>query len=572
MIEIILGGIRKLFGTKSIVQSALGPLSNIGADRTSIRVSVTPSSLEQEQQASPSGDLVSPALITPHVTTVKQATRVLAEERQEQPQDRVSSSDDLTNRTFISRRATRIQGTSTLAEQQPDERVSLSSDQSSLASVAPYVPAVKQGTLVLTQKGQEQPEDRISSSDGLTNLASITPRVTQIHGTSTLAEKSKLEQPHEQVSLSDDQAIPAFIPPCVTRTQEYSRRQMREQAQERVSSSDDLTNRTSIARRVTQIQGTSTLTEKQKLAQSYEQVSLSGSQASPVSTAPHVAAMKRGTPFVTVEERQDRSQDRVSSSNDLTNLPLLAPRVIHIQGTSNLVEQQELAQFHEQVPLSGDQAGMSASFTPHVAPVKQGTPVLTEERQERPRDRVSPSDDLAYLDSIAPRAAQRQETSTLVEQQKLAQSHDQVFLSGDQAIPASIAPHAAAVKQGTLVLTEERQKQSQDRVSSTNDLTNLASIAPHVTQIQGTLTLAEQQGLVQPHEQVSLTGDQAISALISPCVTRTQEHLIRTEWQMQGPQEPASSVLSESDITTSSTSAHFSIQGSFKEAAVRTLS
>jgi len=412
MIDILLEGIRKLFRTKSIVQSALGPLSSTAVARTSIRVSVTQSSLEQEQVSS-SGDQANPVLITPHVTAVNQGTLVLTEERQEQPQDRVSSSDDLTNQALISRRAIQIQETSILAEQRAYEQVSLSG--ASPASIAPHVAVVEQGTLVPTEERQEQSQDRVSSSDDLTNLASITPRVTQ----------------------------------------------------------------------------TSTLAELQKLAQSYDQVFLSGDQASIV---PHAAAAVKQVTVVLTEERQEQSQDRVSSSDYLTNLASIAPRVAQRQETLTLVEQQKLAQSREQVSLSSDQV-ILASIAPHTAAVKQGTLVLTEEeRQEQSQDRVSSSDDLTNLPSITPRLTQTQGTSTLAEPEKLGQFHDQVSLSGDQASPTLNVLHVAAVEQGTLVLTEEeRQEQSQDRVSSSDGLTNLASVDPRVTQIQGTSPLAGQQ-------------------------------------------------------------------------------
>ena len=241
VIDILLGGIWKLFGTKSVVQSALGPLSNTGADRTSILVSATPSGLEQEP-VSPSSDQASPALITTPVTALK-LSLVLTDERQEQPWDQVSSSDGLTNRALISRRATQMQGTSTLSEQQklaqPHERISLSDDLANPASIAPHVAAVEQGTLALTEEMQEQTQNRISSSDDLTNLALIASRATQIQGTLTLAEPQKLAQSHGHVPLPGDQATSALIPSCVTWTQEkiiLTGRQMQEQAREQASS------------------------------------------------------------------------------------------------------------------------------------------------------------------------------------------------------------------------------------------------------------------------------------------------------------------------------------------------
>ena len=154
IIEILLRGIRKLFGTKSIVQSPLGPLSSTTAAYMSIRVSVTPSGVEQEE-VSPSGDQANPASIAPHVTAVEQGTLALTEERQEQSQDRISFSDDSSDLASIASRVTQIQGTSTLAEEQkleqPHEQVSLSGDHISPALIVPHAAAVEQGTLVLTE-------------------------------------------------------------------------------------------------------------------------------------------------------------------------------------------------------------------------------------------------------------------------------------------------------------------------------------------------------------------------------------------------------------------------------------
>jgi len=88
VVKILLEGIRKVFETKFVVQSASHPWSSIEAARLSIGVGVTPSSLGREQhqeQVSPSCDQPNPALNPPFPIQI-QGVSILTEHQVQEPQ------------------------------------------------------------------------------------------------------------------------------------------------------------------------------------------------------------------------------------------------------------------------------------------------------------------------------------------------------------------------------------------------------------------------------------------------------------------------------------------------------